>query len=116
MRSAMRGGLHVVVGHVDDGGAGAALQPPQLDAQFLAQLRVERGQRLVHQEHARPAHQRAADRHALHLAAGELGGAARQLALDVQHRGHLLHAALDLGRFAAPQRRAQREGEVVEHA
>ena len=105
----------MVVRDVDDGSAGGALQPTQLDAQLLAQLGVERGQRLVHQEHARPAHQRPADRHALHLAAGQGRGLAVQLAFDVQHLGHLPHAARDLRRVGAPQRRAQREGQVVEH-
>ena len=43
----------------------------EFQAQVGAQLGVERGERLVHQVDRRPAHQRAADGDALHLAAGE---------------------------------------------
>ena len=51
------------------------MQPLDLDAQFGAQLGVEVRQRLVEQEDAGVAHQRAADRDALALAARELGRA-----------------------------------------
>ena len=52
------------------------LQPLQLDLHLLAQLEVERRQRLVEQQHLRPVRQRAGERHALLLAARELAGAA----------------------------------------
>ena len=44
----------------------------ELEAHRLAQLGVERRKRLVQQQHPRPLHQRARQRHALALAAGEL--------------------------------------------
>ena len=64
--------LHLVVGDVDAGGAVLDVQPLQLGAHVLAQLGVERADRLVHQQRLRPPHQRPADRHPLHVAAREL--------------------------------------------
>ncbi len=49
-----------------------ALQRPDLAPHLLAQLRVEVGERLVHQADRRLGDDRAAERHALLLAAGEL--------------------------------------------
>ena len=70
-----------------------ALDALQLDPQVLAQLGVERGERLVHQVDAGPAHQRAADGDALHLAAGEPRRAVLQLAVDPQQLGDLVAPA-----------------------
>ncbi len=64
--------LGLVVGDIDEGDAGAALQALQLDAHLLAQLGVEIGQRLVEQEDFRLDHEAARERHALLLAAGQL--------------------------------------------
>ena len=64
--------LGLVVGDVDEGDAGAALQALQLDAHLLAELGVEVGQRLVEQQDFRLDHEAAGQRHALLLAAGEL--------------------------------------------
>ena len=47
----------------------------ELDLHLLAQLEVERAERLVEQQHARPVDQRARERDALPLAAGELARA-----------------------------------------
>ena len=44
----------------------------ELRTHLVAQLRIERRERLIQQQHARPLHQRARQRHALTLAAGEL--------------------------------------------
>jgi hypothetical protein len=49
----------------------ALLQRADLLAHLAAQARVEVGQRLVEQQHRRLQHQRARQRHALLLAAGE---------------------------------------------
>ena len=68
--------LGLVVGDVDEGDAGAALQLLELDAHVLAQLGVEIGQRLVEQQDFRLDHQAAGQRDALLLAAGELVGIA----------------------------------------
>ena len=43
--------LALVVGHVDEGGAGLAVHAPQLDLHLEADLQVERRQRLVEQQH-----------------------------------------------------------------
>ena len=55
------------------------LDRAQLVLHLLAQLQVERAERLVEQQHARPVHERARERHALALAARELArcGASR---------------------------------------
>jgi hypothetical protein len=60
------------VGHVDDGELELLLQFAQFAAHLLAQLRVEVGQRLVHQADLRLRDQGAAERDALLLAAREL--------------------------------------------
>ncbi len=49
------------------------MQPPQPLAQLRAHLRVERAERLVEQQHPRLDRERARQRHALALTAGELG-------------------------------------------
>ena len=54
----------------------ARLQQLQLELHLLAQLPVERAERLVEQQHGRAVHQGAGERDALLLAAGELGGLA----------------------------------------
>ena len=68
-------GLDLVVGDVDDGAAEPPVQLDQLGAHAAAQLGVEVGERLVEQVGDRVADQRAAERHPLALAAGELGAA-----------------------------------------
>ncbi len=61
--------LDLVVGHVDDRGAKALVQARDLGSRLHAELGIEVGQRLVHQEHGRLAHDRAAQGDALSLAA-----------------------------------------------
>ena len=63
--------LDLVVRDVDHRGAEAAMQRRDLAARRDAQRRVEVGQRLVEQEHLRIAHDRAPERHALPLPAGQ---------------------------------------------
>ena len=46
----------------------------ELDLHLLAELQVERAERLVEEQHAGPVHERPGERHALALAAGELAG------------------------------------------
>ena len=64
--------LLLVVGDDDEGGAEPLLQLHQLELRLVAQLLVERGERLVEQQHLRPLGERARERDALALAAGEL--------------------------------------------
>ena len=87
------------------------MQPRELGAHVDAQLRVEVRERLVHQERRRLAHDRAAHRDALALAARERDGRRSQQLLDPEHLGDLVDPALDLGlrRLA----HAQPVGEVL---
>ena len=66
-------GLALVMGDDDGGDAEPLLQLAQFDLHRLAQLGVERRQRLVEQEQLRRQRQRAGNRHALALAARKLG-------------------------------------------
>ena len=70
--------LDLVVGDVDRGGAQPLVQLLELDPHLHAQLGVEVAERLVEQEHLGIAHDGAAQRHALALAAGELARLAVQ--------------------------------------
>ena len=56
---AERHGFGLVVRHIDRGDAEHAQQPVEFAAQPVAQSRVERGQRLVEQQHAWPRRDRA---------------------------------------------------------
>ena len=58
------------------------VQRAQLDLQCLAQLGIERAQRLVEQQHLRPQHQRPGQRDALLLAARQLVRFALAVALE----------------------------------
>jgi hypothetical protein len=80
-------GLDLVVGHVDHGRAQLAVQARQLDPGLGAQGGVQVRQRLVEQEHGGLAHDGAADRHALALAAGQGLGLALQQVFDLQDGG-----------------------------
>ena len=62
--------------HVHERDADVLLDPLELDLQLLAQAQVERAERLVEQQRARAVDQRAGQRDALRLAAGELAGLA----------------------------------------
>ena len=72
MRSAMDSASSWSWVTIDEGDADLVLQADQLELHLLAQLLVERRERLVEQQHLRALHQRAGQRHALPLAAGEL--------------------------------------------
>ena len=69
-------GLLLVVGDEDGGHVHLVVQPAQPVAQLLADLGVERAERLVEQQHRRLDRERAGQRHPLPLAAGELRRAA----------------------------------------
>ena len=64
--------LFLVMRHHDGGQPELALQLADLDAHLFAQLGVEVGQRLVEQQHVRPDRERAGERDALLLPAGQL--------------------------------------------
>ena len=75
--------LGLVVGDVDEGGAEGRLQLLELDLHVLAQLQVERSERLVEQQQRRLEHQAARDGDPLALAARELVDALRRRAAQV---------------------------------
>ena len=89
----------------------AVVQPLELDAHLDAELRVEVGERLVEQEDLGMAHNRAADRDALPLAAGELARLALEQFLDAQDLGGLADPLGDLGFRKLPH--LEPEGHVV---
>ena len=89
--------LLLVVRDVDEGDPELLLDPLQLDLQLLAQLQVERAERLVEQERLRPVHDRARERDALALAAGELRRLAAAVALEPDERERLAGAPPPLG-------------------
>ena len=99
--------------HVDGGGPQPAGQLRDLGAGLHAQLGVQVGQRLVHEEHLRVPDDRAAHGHALPLAAGEGLGLAVQELLEVEEPGRLLHTSAALVRGDA--RDLQGEAHVVRH-
>src|SRR5229473_3192108 len=72
------------------------LQVHQLELGLRAQLLVEGGERLVEQQHLRPLHQRAGERHALALAAGQLVRLAPGERLELDEREHLADARGDV--------------------
>ena len=81
--------LDLVVRDVDRGHAEVVLEPADLRAHLHAQLGVEVRERLVHQERLRLAHDRAAHRDPLALAAGERA----RLALEERSRARAMRAA-----------------------
>ena len=64
--------LFLVVGDDDEGDADLVLDVHELELGLLAQLLVERAERLVEQQHLRLLGERAGERDALALAAGQL--------------------------------------------
>ena len=85
--------LDLVVRHVDERRAELALDRAQLQLHVLAELEVERRERLVEQQDARLGGQRPRQRRALDLAAGQLGRPTRAETLEPDEREQLF----DLG-------------------
>ena len=104
--------LVLAVGHVDEADAELPLEALQLLAHAHAQERVECGKRLVEQQHARIGDERARERHALLLPAGQLRREPLRLGLHLDKAQHLtrLGATLDLRHTA----HAQAERDVVD--
>ena len=92
--------LDLVVRDVDHRRPQALVQRGDLRAHLHAQLGVEVRQRLVEQEDRRLAHDRAADRHALPLAARELRRPALEQRVELQQLRRGLHLGVDLARAA----------------
>ena len=97
MRVDERHRLFLVVGDDDEGDAGLLLDVHDFELRVLAQLLVERAERLVEQQHLGLLGERAGQRHALALAAGQLMRLALGERRELDQIEHLLHAVLALG-------------------
>src|SRR5882672_1051093 len=86
----------LIMGDEDRGRAQALVQAAQFDAHQLTELRIQRAQRLVHQESLWLAHDRAPEGNSLAVASGQRADARVEDRLDAQNAGHRLDAALDL--------------------
>ena len=95
--------LVLVVRDEQEGDAELALQRLQLALHLLAQLQVERAERLVEQQHLRLADQRARQRHALALAARQLRRAALADARQLHQRQQLVGALRARSAAATPR-------------
>ena len=94
---AHREGLVLVVRDVDERDPDLALDPLQLDLHPLAELQVERAERLVQQQHLRAVDERARERDSLALSARELRGPACAVAGQLHGAKRFLDALLALG-------------------
>ena len=106
--------LLLVVGDVDEGDPDLALQGLELGLHLLAELEVEGAERLVEQQHLGLVDQRAGERDALALAAGELGRPAQAEAAERHQLEHRRRAPVALGPGHALDHQAV--GDVVQHA
>ena len=105
--------LDLVVGHVHRRDAEPRVQLDQLQPGLDPQLRVEVRERLVHQERIRLADDRARERDALPLPAGELARVAVQQLVERQDPGGAADGGVDLGLGLLGD--LEREGDVREH-
>ena len=108
-----RHGLDLVMRDIDRRGLEPLMQlldlGPHRDAQFCIEVR----QRLVEQKHLRIAHDGAAHRDALALAAGQLARIAFQQLAQVENIGGAINLGFDLGGVRAAQ--FQREAHIGGH-
>ena len=106
--------LFLIVRDVHEGDADVALDALELHLQLLAELEVERAERLVEQQHGGTVHQRARQRHPLLLAAGQLGRAPLGLGGEADPLQLLRGAAPGLG--PVHPLALEPEGDVLLHA
>ena len=105
----------LVVRDVDGGDPQVALQPLQLEAHALAQLRIQVGKRLVQEQQARLHDQRPGERKTLLLAARQPGRLAARQLLERDHLQHSQYAFLDLALAELAPADPQRKRGVLEH-
>ena len=110
---AQRHGLGLVVGHIDKRGVDALAQLDDLRTHLVAELRIQIGQRLVHQQDLRLPDSGAANGHPLALAAGERLGLAVQIFRDAQDLRRLIHPLVDLRLIHLAE--LQGESDVLPH-
>jgi hypothetical protein len=94
--------LRLIVGNEHGSDADRPLDGAQLVAHLLAELAVQRGQRLVEQQDPRPVDERARQRHALLHAAGELRRPLALAALEAHQGKGLDDLPVDLRAGDAP--------------
>jgi len=94
--------------------ADIALQADEFDLHLLAQFRIERAERLVEEQQARPVHERARERHALLLPAREFVRIAFHFVFEVHLGERLAHFRLDLVRVLF--RHLERKRDVLRDA
>ncbi len=102
------------MGDEDEGDADLALDALQLDLHLLAQLEVERAERLVEQQDLRVVHERTGQRDALLLAARQLRRPPLLVSGQLDELEHERHLVANLVRRRAAA--AQAERDVLEHA
>ena len=106
------------MGDVDERDAELVLDALQKELHLLAELEVERAERLVEQQHARPAHERPGQRDALLLPSRQLARLPMPDAAQVDEPKHVLDATLDLALLHAltlqPESDVVRDGQVRE--
>src|SRR5882724_7471738 len=112
---AHRHGLDLIVGDEQERAAELQLQFLQFRPECFAQLRIEIGKRLVHQEGPGIADDRPADRYALHLAARKPVGLALEQVFDPQGLGRPRDPIVDFGRRIVPDSRLERKGQILAH-
>ena len=105
-------GLFLVVGHVEHRDAQVLLDVLELELHVGTELLVERAERLVHQEHARPEDERPRQCHPLLLAARELARQTVLVAGEADHLERFRDAVEDLQ--ARHRANLQRERDVIE--
>ena len=112
-------GFLLVVGHVEDRHVEVLLDVLELELHVGAELLVERAQRLVHQEDARPEDEGPRQRDALLLAAGELARQPLLVAGEPHQLERLADAPPRLGARAScdleRERHVLRHGQMGEH-
>jgi hypothetical protein len=96
---------------IDEDGSRLGENPGQFGPQFLPQLVVEIGKRLVEEDQAGILHDGAGERRSLLLAARQAERRAVEIGRQPEQRGGAPHAVVDLG--LAGTRHPQRRGDVL---
>ena len=95
--------------HVDGGGLETLVQQHELPSHLHAELRVEVGERFVHQEGLGFAHHRATHRDALPLSTGELRRPALQQRQEPEDPRGIEHALFELPFGGLPELQPERQ-------